>query len=92
MKPKHIIPLIWIAAGGLMCAFLLRLGEVDRLALSQIFLFYGSFAVADAALVTQTIMNRRENVSKTNFGFKLMGEAVILLLLLVFMLKDIFFT
>ncbi len=91
MPRKYISPLIWLIAGGIMCVFLLRLGEAGRLSLSQIFLFYGALAVADAGLVTHTLLYRDENSSNVNFGFKLMGEVLLFLILVTFMLGDIFF-
>ncbi len=92
MRKKYIPPLIWLLAGILMCVFLIRLGSYDRLALSQVFLFYGALYVADAGLITHTVINRRENLSVTNFGFKLMAEVLIFLALVTFMIGDIFFS
>ncbi len=91
MRKKYIAPLIWLAAGALLCVFLIRLGSVDRLHISQILLFYGSLATAVAGLITHTILYRHENMSVTNFGFKLMAEVLLLLILGTFMIGDIFF-
>ncbi len=91
MRTKYIPPFIWLAAGAVLCIFLIRLGSVDRLALSQIFLFYGALTIADAGLIVHTIINRKENVSVTNYGFKLMGEALLFLIIVTFMIGDIFF-
>ncbi len=92
MHKKYIAPLIWLLAGGIMCAFLLRLANgVDRMQLSQIFLFYGALYTADAGFVVGTLVNRKENLSVTNFGFKLMAEVLVFLALVTFMIGDIFF-
>ncbi len=92
MSRKFISPLIWLVAGVVMCVFLLRLGDYGRLALSQIFLFYGALAIADGGLITHTILYRRENSSSVNFGFKLMAEILLLVILASSMIGDIFFS
>ncbi len=91
MSRKFISPIIWLLAGGIMCIFLLRLGEAGRTSLSQIFLFYGALAVADAGLVTHTLLYREDNSSSVNFGAKLMAEGFLLVLIISFMIGDIFF-
>ncbi len=91
MKPKFIPPLIWMAAGVMLCVFFVRTRDPAAGRLSQIFLLYGSLAVADGGLIAHTLINRRENLSSVNFGFKLMAEVIVMLAVGAFALGEIFF-
>ena len=89
---KHIPGIIWIAAGVLLAIYVMRAyQDVPQNATSQIVLRFGAIYVFIAGMVARTLINRRENVCVTNFGFKLVGEGILFLAALTSMLLTVLF-
>lgn len=89
---KHIPYLIWIVAGVLLAVYVARaFGDVPKSDALQIALRYGAIYVFIGGMVAHTILNRRENVCFTNFGFKLVAEGILFLAALTSMLLTVLF-
>ena len=89
---RHIPYFIWIISGILLAVYVARVyQEVPSGEPSQIFLRFGAIYVFIIGMVARTLINRRENVCVTNFGFKLVGEGLLFLAALTAMLKLLLF-
>lgn len=89
---KHVPYLIWIVSGILLAVYVARAYlNVPSEDASQIWLRFGAAYVFILGMVTRTVINRRENVCVTNFGFKLVGEGLLFLAALTAMLKLLLF-
>ena len=89
---KHIPYLIWMVAGILLAVYVARaFGDVQKDSASQIALRYGAVYVFIGGMVAHTVLNRRENVCFTNFGFKLVAEGILFLAALTSMLLTVLF-
>lgn len=89
---KHIPNLLWIAAGLLLVAYAVRAQlNVPRTESVQRALRYGAAYVALLGMTVRTLLNRRENVCATNFGFKLVTVGLLFLIVLSTMLLELLF-
>ena len=89
---KHIAPLIWIVAGVLLCVFFARMNAgVETTSPSQLWLFYGSLLTFMGGLVTRTVLFRADNASSINYGYKLLGEAILILAILAALVRALCF-
>jgi len=80
---RHLAPILWIAAGLLFCAFLVTTRSPGSSDLTRHLLFFGACLALDAGCAARTLVNRAENTSGVNFGFKLMAAGIFALLILI---------
>ena len=89
---KHIPYLIWLLAGGFLVVYVARAyQDVPSSATSQIVLRFGALFLLVAGMLVRTLLNRRANLSFVNFGFKLIAVGILFLLILIALLKVLFF-
>ena len=63
-----------------MCIFFYRMNAgVETSTIGQILLFYGSLLTFMGGLITRTVLYREDNTSDVNYGYKLLGEAILVL-------------
>ena len=89
---KRLLPaLIWCAAGVLLCIYFVGFGQGMRLMDGgQIFLVYGGLLLGVGGLMAHTILWRKDNLSRINFGYKIAVEIIVILLVLTSFLEDFF--
>lgn len=89
---KHIPYLIWLVAAGLLVTYVVRAyQDIPRGATSQIVLRFGALFLLVGGMLVRTLINRRENLSFVNFGFKLIAVGILFLLILVALLQVVLF-
>ncbi len=89
---KHIPNLIFIVGLILLAVYAVRSHNGALMTEPrQIALRYTALFVLVAGMAVRTLINRRENVSETNFGFKLIAVGVVFLIVLISLIKAVWF-